>query len=82
MVEAYLARLRERYGHLDIESLLPLDSQQEQIPVGVREVFVAQTVRLIATDPAAPLDLPAWCHLTGHTYLGTVDGQQRSTYAI
>lgn len=27
-------------------------------------------VRLLASDPAAPIDLPAWCHLTGHTYLG------------
>ncbi len=27
-------------------------------------------IHLIATDPAAPLDLAAWCHLTGHTYLG------------
>ncbi|MFJ8390856.1 sulfurtransferase TusA family protein [Streptomyces sp. NPDC094438] len=27
-------------------------------------------VHVIATDPAAPLDLPAWCHMTGHTYLG------------
>jgi tRNA 2-thiouridine synthesizing protein A len=24
------------------------------------------------TDPAASLDLPAWCHLTGHTYLGPI----------
>ncbi len=29
-------------------------------------------IHLIATDPAAPLDLPAWCHLTGHTYLGPI----------
>jgi len=27
-------------------------------------------VHAVATDPAAPLGLPAWCHLTGHTYLG------------
>jgi tRNA 2-thiouridine synthesizing protein A len=27
-------------------------------------------VQLYASDPAAPLDLAAWCHLTGHTYLG------------
>ncbi|MEO7745840.1 MAG: sulfurtransferase TusA family protein [Actinomycetota bacterium] len=27
-------------------------------------------VRVIATDPAAPIDIPAWCHLTGHQYLG------------
>ncbi|MFF9867214.1 sulfurtransferase TusA family protein [Streptomyces sp. NPDC013953] len=24
-------------------------------------------VHVIATDPAAPLDLPAWCHMTDHT---------------
>ncbi|MDL4817591.1 sulfurtransferase TusA family protein [Actinomadura opuntiae] len=29
-------------------------------------------VHLIASDPAAPIDLPAWCHLTGHAYLGPV----------
>ncbi|GLY06393.1 MULTISPECIES: sulfurtransferase TusA family protein [Actinoplanes] len=29
-------------------------------------------VHLRATDPAAPLDLPAWCHLTGHEYLGVI----------
>jgi len=29
-------------------------------------------IHLIATDPAAPLDLAAWCHLTGHAYLGPV----------
>jgi tRNA 2-thiouridine synthesizing protein A len=29
-------------------------------------------IYLIARDPAAPLDLAAWCHLTGHAYLGPV----------
>ncbi|GHB51207.1 hypothetical protein GCM10010377_47750 [Streptomyces viridiviolaceus] len=33
-------------------------------------------VHVIATDPAAPLDLPAWCHMTGHQYLGPVPGLQ------
>lgn len=27
-------------------------------------------VQVVTDDPAAPLDLPAWCHLTGHDYLG------------
>lgn len=27
------------------------------------------TIRLIATDPAAAIDLPAWCHLTGNDFL-------------
>jgi tRNA 2-thiouridine synthesizing protein A len=39
-------------------------------------------IHLIATDPAAPIDLPAWCHLTGHTYLGPVRGTERPTYAL
>lgn len=26
-------------------------------------------LRLIATDPAAAIDLPAWCHLTGHEFV-------------
>lgn len=29
-------------------------------------------IHLISHDPAAPLDLAAWCHLTGHSYLGPV----------
>jgi tRNA 2-thiouridine synthesizing protein A len=28
-----------------------------------------QVLRLIALDPGAPADLPAWCGLTGHTLL-------------
>lgn len=37
-------------------------------------------VHVIATDPAALLDLPAWCHMAGHTYLGPV--LDRGVYAL
>ncbi|MEO3863253.1 sulfurtransferase TusA family protein [Acrocarpospora sp. B8E8] len=40
-------------------------------------------VHVIATDPAAPIDLPAWCHLTGHTYLGPLrDTSPPPTYVL
>lgn len=40
-------------------------------------------MHVIATDPAAPLDLPAWCHMTGHHYLGPVaDPAERPVYAL
>ncbi|MEU7281787.1 sulfurtransferase TusA family protein [Streptomyces sp. NPDC045431] len=39
-------------------------------------------VHVIATDPAAPLDLPAWCHMTGHTYVGPVPGTDQPVYAL
>jgi tRNA 2-thiouridine synthesizing protein A len=28
-----------------------------------------QVLRLVALDPGAPADLPAWCRMTGHTLL-------------
>ncbi|MER5604002.1 sulfurtransferase TusA family protein [Streptomyces sp. NPDC002265] len=39
-------------------------------------------VHVAATDPAARLDLPAWCHMTGHTYLGPLPGAERPVYVI
>jgi tRNA 2-thiouridine synthesizing protein A len=48
----------------------------------VRQAGPGAVIHLIATDPAAPVDLPAWCHLTGHTYLGPVEGTERPTYAL
>ena len=34
-----------------------------------RRLAPGTELRLIATDPAAAIDLPAWCHLTGHVFL-------------
>lgn len=40
-------------------------------------------VHVIATDPAAPLDLPAWCHMTGHHYYGPApDPGGRPVYVL
>ncbi|MBA2508824.1 MAG: sulfurtransferase TusA family protein [Nocardioidaceae bacterium] len=35
----------------------------------IRTLPADSFVRLIATDPAATIDLPAWCHLTGHLFV-------------
>ncbi|OZV81672.1 sulfurtransferase tusA [Micromonospora echinospora] len=57
-----------------------------QLLIELRRLTVAvppgTVIHLVATDPAALLDLPAWCHLTGHPYLGPVDGAERPTYAM
>ena len=37
-------------------------------------------IRLVATDPAAVIDLPAWCHLTGHRYLANGVGVDDRPY--
>ena len=46
-----------------IQLLLELRSLLSELSAGT-------LVHLLASDPAAPIDLAAWCHLTGHTYLG------------
>jgi tRNA 2-thiouridine synthesizing protein A len=33
----------------------------------MRNLPAGAVVRVTATDPAAPVDLPAWCRLCGHT---------------
>jgi tRNA 2-thiouridine synthesizing protein A len=38
----------------------------------IRDLPAGTVIHLIASDPAAPIDLPAWCHLTGHVYLGCI----------
>ncbi|WP_141584694.1 sulfurtransferase TusA family protein [Actinomadura sp. WMMA1423] len=48
----------------------------------IADLAPGTVVHLIASDPAAPIDLPAWCHLTGHDYLGPVDGAPAPTYAL
>jgi tRNA 2-thiouridine synthesizing protein A len=48
-----------------VRLLLELRGRLADLPAGT-------LVHLLASDPAAPLDLAAWCHMTGHTYLGPI----------
>ncbi|WP_067480180.1 sulfurtransferase TusA family protein [Actinomadura hibisca] len=58
-----------------VRLLLELRGRLADLPGGT-------VVHLIASDPAAPLDLAAWCHLTGHVYLGPLADAARATYAL
>ncbi|MEU0394920.1 sulfurtransferase TusA family protein [Streptomyces sp. NPDC006208] len=63
-------------GLLCVQLLLKLRGRIAGAPAGT-------VVHIITTDPAAPLDLPAWCHLTGHTYLGPIpDATGRDVYGL
>jgi tRNA 2-thiouridine synthesizing protein A len=37
----------------------------------IREVAIGQTIEVLADDPAAKSDLPAWCMLKSQEYLQT-----------
>ncbi|MCR8573539.1 sulfurtransferase TusA family protein [Streptomyces sp. Isolate_219] len=54
-----------------------------RLRAAIAEAEPGTVVHVITTDPAAPLDLPAWCHMTGHHYLGPVlDDEDSSVYAL
>ena len=55
--------------------LLLLRDRVATLPAGA-------VVHLVTGDPVAPIDLPVWCHMTGHEYLGTVDVADRPGYAV
>ncbi|GAA1296442.1 HEAT repeat domain-containing protein [Saccharothrix xinjiangensis] len=54
VVADYLARVRERFGRIQLDTLIPLNDQDEHPPMGLRDVFVGQAVR---ADPP-PVELP------------------------
>ncbi|HET7068676.1 MAG TPA: sulfurtransferase TusA family protein [Nocardioides sp.] len=36
----------------------------------VRDVAVGDLIAVVASDAAARVDVPAWCRMTGHEYVG------------
>ncbi|WP_375492461.1 sulfurtransferase TusA family protein [uncultured Jatrophihabitans sp.] len=58
-------------------SALVLDARGRRCPLPILdlarhigEVAVDETVSVEADDPAARADVPAWCRMRGHEYLG------------
>ncbi len=60
--------------------MIVLDCRGKRCPLPVIElarrvpdVDIGSVVRVLADDPAAAVDIPAWCRLRGHEYVGAVD---------
>jgi TusA-related sulfurtransferase len=71
---------------------LVVDARGERCPVPVirlarlvRDLPASDapvTVRVLATDPAAASDVPAWCRMRGHRYVGAQDQADHTTYLV
>lgn len=42
-----------------------------QLAKNIRNVQVGETIRVLADDPAAANDIPAWCRMKQQEYLGS-----------
>ena len=71
---------------------LGVDARGERCPVPVirlarlvrdlPETDGPVTVRVLATDPAAASDVPAWCRMRGHRYVGAEDQGDHTAYVV
>ncbi len=48
----------------------------------ISDVPVGGTVVVLADDPAAAADIPAWCRMRGHDYLGATPEAQGTAYRV
>ncbi len=46
------------------------------------EVEVGSVVRVISDDPAAAADIPAWCRLRGHEFVGAAEAGGLPAYEV
>jgi tRNA 2-thiouridine synthesizing protein A len=59
------------------EDVVEVDCRGQRCPLPVitlakhlADLPVGRRLRVLADDPAAASDIPAWCRLRGHEYLG------------
>ena len=69
--------MSEREASKQERTSLVLDQRGRRCPLPIVElarhigdVAVGDTIEIAADDPAARLDVPAWCRMRGHDYLG------------
>ncbi|MDX6222034.1 MAG: cysteine desulfurase [Frankiales bacterium] len=48
----------------------------------IRDVAEGELVTVLADDPAAATDIPAWCRMRGHVYLGAEPGEGGTRYVV
>ena len=48
----------------------------------IGDVAVGDTVTVLADDPAAASDIPAWCRMRGHGYLGSRPEERGTSYDV
>ena len=42
-----------------------------ELMMRMKTMAPGQMMKLVALDPGAPADIPAWCRMTGHTLVST-----------
>ncbi|MEV4657695.1 sulfurtransferase TusA family protein [Micromonospora sp. NPDC049301] len=57
---------------------LPVIAAARRMP----QVPVGTVVRVLADDPAAAVDIPAWCRMRGQEFVGAITGPDGPAYDV
>jgi tRNA 2-thiouridine synthesizing protein A len=57
---------------------LPVIAVARRLP----ELPVGTVVRVLADDPAAAVDIPAWCRMRGQEFVGQITGPDGPAYDV
>jgi cysteine desulfurase len=71
------------------EPALTIDALGKRCPIPVIElakhindVAVGELIAVLADDPAAALDVPAWCAMRGQEYVGQQSRSRGAAYVV
>ena len=74
---------------MSVAPTLTIDARGSLCPVPIIElarrigdVAAGDVVALLSDDPAAAADVPAWCRMRGHDYLGQRPADNATAYLI
>ncbi len=57
---------------------LPVIAAARRLP----ELPIGATLRVLADDPAAAIDIPAWCRMRGHEFVGATTVADSPAYDV
>lgn len=90
-----VAGIRARLGVPQVQETVPVAESVELDALGLRcpqpvielaraigTVPVGGTVTVVSDDEVARLDIPAWCSMRGHAYLGETPRPVGAAYAV
>ena len=76
-------------GPSSSEASLTLDTRGALCPIPIielakriKDVEVGAVVVVLSDDPAARADVPAWCRMRGHDYLGERPADAATAYLV
>lgn len=80
--QTHQQQLPEPDAIYDAGSLGCGDGPLNVIAANLREMAPGAVIEIRASDAAVASDLPAWCRMTGHTFLGGGDDPYAGRYFI